>query len=424
MSDRIGQIYAAESRRVLATLVRVLGDIDRAEEAMQEAFGVALTRWPQDGIPANPRAWLVSVARNKGVDALRREARGQELLRREAAVAERGYDGAAWERVVVRDDQLRLLFTCCHPALVPESRIALALRVVCGLSTAEIARAFMVRADAMKRRISRAKATIREEQIPYEVPGRDALGDRLAAVLHVIYLVYNEAHSATAGPDHLRPDLARQAVNMARLVVDLLPEPEALGLLALVLLHESRSGSRTDENGDLVPLEAQDRASWDPALIAEGCALVQRSVMSGRMGAYVIQAAIASVHASADSVETTNWDLIVRYYDMLLALQDAPFVRMNRAIAVAMRDGPEAGIALMDVLLASPSLAEHHLAHAARADLARRAGRDAEAAAGYLRALGLVRQEPERRFLRRRLEEIEKKSGGRVPERERGSTTR
>lgn len=407
IADRIAEIYAAESRRVLATLIRLLGDIDQAEEALQEAFGAALTAWPKDGIPRNPRAWLVSTGKFKGIDALRRQGRGTELILQKAREGERTYAvPEEWDGDIVKDDQLRLIFTCCHPALPIDARVALSLRAVCGLTTVEIARSFLVPVETMKKRISRAKAAIRENRIPYEVPFHSDLAGRLDAVLHVVYLVYNEGYSATSGTEHLRRDLAAEAVFLSRLIADLLPEPEATGLLALLLLHESRSAARTDSRGDLVPLEEQDRSLWDRELIAEGIDLVRRSVMSGRLGSYVIQAAIATVHAAADSVETTNWDVIVGYYDMLAELHDSPLVALNRAIAVGMRDGPRAGLAIVDDLLGAGALSAYHLAHAARADLARRAGSLDEARDSYRRAIELVRQEPERRYLEGRLARI------------------
>jgi RNA polymerase sigma-70 factor, ECF subfamily len=402
-ADSVAEVYREHSRAVLATLVRVLGSLDLAEEAMQEAFAVALVRWEAEGIPSNPRGWLVGVGRNKGVDTIRRRRRGAEIL---ASESEATAPVAVWEPDLVRDDQLRLLFTSCHPALPIDARIALALRVVCGLRVEEIARGFGVTPETMKRRITRAKSLIRDQGIPYEVPGRGELAARLAAVLRVIYLVYNEGHSATSGAEHQRRELAGQAVNMARLVTDLLPEPEATGLLALLLFHESRAATRTDAAGDIVPLEEQDRSRWDQERIAEGSVLVARALVSGRWGSYVIQAAIASVHASADSVATTNWTVIVDYYDMLRQLGDSPFLALNQAIAIAMRDGPKAGLTRIDELLAEGSLEHHHLAHAARADLARRAGFHEEARTSYKRALELAKQAPERRFLERRLAEV------------------
>ena len=307
---------------------------------------------------------------------------------------------------VVQDDQLRLIFTCCHPALPIDARIVLSLGVVCGLTTEEISRSFLVPVETMKKRISRAKASIRKNRIPYEVPSHSELAGRLDAVLHVVYLVYNEGYSATSGTEHLRRDLAGEAVSLSRLIANLLPEPEATGLLALLLLHESRSAARTDSRGDLIPLEEQDRTLWDRALIAEGVDLVRKSVMSGRLGPYLIQAAIATVHAAADSVQTTNWNLIVGYYDMLAKLQDSLVVALNRAIAVGMRDGLRAGLGIVDGLLDTGALSNYHLAHAARADLARRAGSLDEARESYRRAIELVRQEPERRYLERRLARI------------------
>ncbi len=385
----------------------MLGDIDHAEEALQEAFGAALTAWPKEGFPQNPRAWLVSAGKFKGIDAMRRQGRGTELILQEAGESERAYSvPEEWDGDVVEDDQLRLIFACCHPALPIDARIALSLREVCGLTTEEIARSFLVPVETTKKRISRAKATIRDKRIPYEVPSQSDLAERLDAVLHVVYLVYTEGHSATSGTQHLRRDLAAEAVFLSRLLADLLPEPEAIGLLALLLLHESRSNARTDSQGDVVPLEEQDRSLWDRELIAEGNDLVRKSVMAGRLGSYVIQAAIALVHAAADSVESTNWDLIVGYYDMLAKRQDSPFVALNRAIAVGMRDGPEEGLAMVDDLLGAGALSDYHRAHAARADLARRAGFLGEARDSYRRALELVRQEPERGYLERRLAQI------------------
>jgi len=405
--DRIAEIYAAESRRVLATLIRLLGDIDQAEEALHEAFCAALTVWPRDGIPRNPRAWLVSTGKFKGIDAIRRQGRGTELILQMAREDYRSYAvPEEWDGDVVQDDQLRLIFTCCHPSLPIDARIALSLREVCGLTTEEIARSFLVPVETMKKRISRAKATIRENRIPYAVPSHGDLAERLEAVLHVVYLVYNEGYSATSGTEHLRRDLAAEAVSLSRLIADLLPEPEATGLLALLLLHESRSAARTDARGDLIPLEEQDRALWDRELIAEGIDLVRKSVMSGRLGSYVIQAAIAAVHAAADSVETTNWNLIVGYYDMLARLQESPVVALNRAIAVGMRDGPRAGLVIVQDLLGTGVMSDYHFAHAARAELARRAGFLDEARDSYRRAIELVRQEPERRYLERRLARI------------------
>lgn len=407
IENRIAEIYKSESRRVLATLIRLLGDFDHAEEALQEAFSAALESWPREGIPRNPRAWLVSTGRFKGIDSIRRLGRGKELLLESARDRSQSFaDPEDWDGEVVEDDQLRLIFTCCHPLLPIDARIALSLREVCGMTTDEIARAYLVSGEAMKKRISRAKALIRENRIPYEIPSRTELSKRLDSVLHVVYLLYNEGYVATSGDDHIRRDLASEAVFLSRHVADLIPVPEAIGLLALLLFHESRSAARIDGCGDLIPLERQKRSLWDGKLITEGLQLVQRAAMSGRIGSYTIQAAIASVHAVADSVESTNWGLIVNYYDMLLDLQTSPVVELHRAIALGMRDGPEAGLIIIDRLIESGTLATYHLAHAAKADLARRLGCLEEAVKSYRRAMELVRQEPERRYLERRLAEI------------------
>ena len=407
LSEQVAEIYRDESRIVLATLIRLLGDFDTAEEAVQEAFRAALEQWPRDGVPRNPRAWLVSVGRFKAIDALRRRGRDDVVL----AAAARDYrepsaDPEASDDETIQDDQLRLIFTCCHPLLPQDARIALALREVCDLTTEEIARAFLVAPRTMKRRISRAKERIRAERIPYEVPSRTELGKRLETVLQVVYLVYNEGYVATAGEALVRRDLAEEALSLCRLLVDLLPEPEAIGLLALILLHESRRAARTDAGGDVVPLEQQDRSLWDQERISEGVSLVFRALQSGRFGSYTLQAAIAAVHAAAPSVEETDWVQIVRLYDMLLEKAPSPVVELNRGIAVAMRDRPEAGLALVDALLDRGELADYLPAHAARADLNRRLGRSTEAVKSYRRALELARQEPERRFLEKRLAEI------------------
>jgi RNA polymerase sigma-70 factor, ECF subfamily len=407
LSEQVADLYRDESRRVLATLIRLLGDFDAAEEALQEAFQAALEQWPRDGVPRNPRAWLVSVGRFKGIDSLRRHGRDVVAVANAARdYIEPSTDPEAWNNDIIQDDQLRLVFTCCHPLLPQDARIALALREVCGLTTEEIARAFLVAPQAMKRRISRAKERIRAERIPYEIPSRTELGKRLETVLHVVYLVYNEGHVATAGEALVRRDLAEAALSLCRLLVDLLPEPEAIGLLALILMHEARRTGRTDAGGDLIPLEQQDRALWDRDLIAEGIDLVHRSLLSGRFGSYTLQAAIAGVHAVAPSVEATDWAQVVRLYDMLLERAPSPVIELNRGIAVAMRDGPTAGLTLIDALLDRGELADYHPAHAVRADLNRRLGRMKEAAASYRRALTLARQEPERRFLKKRLAEI------------------
>jgi RNA polymerase sigma-70 factor (ECF subfamily) len=405
----VDAVYRAESRRVLATLIRLLGDFDLAEEALHDAFTAAVERWPRDGVPANPRAWLVSTGRFKAIDGIRRRARfdasltaiAEQLDAGAAEAAERDDDG-------VEDDRLRLIFTCCHPALMPDARIALTLREVCGLTTEEIARAFLTAAPAVAQRIVRAKAKIRDARIPYQVPSRADLPDRLDSVLHVIYLVFNEGYSASSGASLTRHDLSGEAIRLGRLLVELLEpaEPEAIGLLALMLLHESRRGARTSPEGELVLLDGQDRARWDRDLIAEGAALVERALRSRRFGPYGLQAAIAAVHAEAPEAAATDWAQIVGLYDVLARADPSPVVELNRAAAVAMRDGPAAGLALIDAILARGDLGDYHLAHSARADLCRRLGRTADARLSYERALGLTRQEPERRFLERRLRQL------------------
>ena len=405
--ELVAELYRSESRRVLATLIRLLGDFDLAEEALQEAFRAALEQWPREGLPRNPRAWLVSTGRFKGIDVVRRRGRHDALLAVVAQESRDGYqDPEGLDQETLQDDQLRLIFTCCHPALPQDGRIALALREVCGLTTEEIARAFLVTTATMTRRIARAKERIRKEHIPYEVPSRQELAGRLATVLQVIYLVYNEGFVTTAGQALSRRDLAEDALYLGRLIVELISEPEAIGLLSLMLLHESRRPARIDARGDVIPLEDQDRSLWNRELIAEGIELVHRALLSGRFGSYTLQAAIAGVHAVARSVAATDWAQIVRLYDMLLETGPSPVVELNRAIGIAMRDGPTAGLALIDALLDRGELADYHPAHAVRADLNRRLGRAEEAAASYRRALTLARQEPERRFLKKRLTEM------------------
>jgi RNA polymerase sigma-70 factor, ECF subfamily len=407
LRELLDDVYRAESRRILATLIRLLGDFDIAEEALHDAFRAALEQWPRDGVPANPRAWLVSAGRFKAIDTLRRRARFDASL---VVLAEQldadTNDSTGWDSDQVEDDRLRLIFTCCHPALPPDARLALTLREVCGLTTEEIARAFLIAPPTLAQRIVRAKAKIRDARIPYQVPARPELPERLDTVLHVIYLVFNEGYAASAGESLTRPDLSGEAIRLGRLLLALLPEPEVIGLLALMLLHESRRTARTSPTGDLVLLEDQDRALWNREQIAEGAALVERALASRQFGPYTLQAAIAAVHAEAPTVAATDWAQIVELYGALAQVVPSPVVELNRAVAVAMRDGPAAGLALIDAILARGELADYHLAHAARADMCRRLGRTAEARAAYERALGLTQQEPERRFLARRLAEL------------------
>lgn len=405
----VGAIYHTESRRVLATLIRLLGDFDLAEEALHDAFKAALEQWPRDGVPANPCAWLVSAGRFKAIDGIRRHARLRPLddvtEQVEAIVDEsatRAFD-ELFDDTCLEDDRLRLIFTCCHPALAPDAQVALTLREVCGLTTEDIAHAFLTAPSTLAQRIVRAKAKIRDARIPYQVPDRHDLPERLDSVLRVVYLVFNEGYSASSGDQLTRHDLSGEAIRLARLLLELLPEPEVMGLLALMLLHESRRAARTSPDGDLVLLDEQDRSRWDRALIAEGTALVERALSSRRFGPYSLQAAISAVHAEADSAASTDWPQIVALYDVLLVLQPSPVVELNRAVAVAMRDGPEVGLLLVDAILARGELSDYHLAHAARADLCRRLGRYADARTAYRSVLELVRQGPERRFIERRL---------------------
>src|SRR5512134_3228344 len=399
-------VYRAESRRVFATLVRLLGDFDLAEEALADAFRAALEQWPRDGVPANPRAWLVSAGRFKAIDGIRRRARFasiEDFAEQVDAIAD---EGAERDDEGIEDDRLRLVFTCCHPALAPDAQVALTLREVCDLTTEEIAHAFLTAAPTLAQRIVRAKAKIRDARIPYQVPTPAELPERLDSVLRVVYLVFNEGYSASSGPSVTRVDLSAEAIRLGRLLVEMLPEPEAVGLLALMLLQESRRAARASPTGELILLADQDRSLWNRDLIAEGSALVERALASRRFGPYTLQAAIAAVHAEAVTADATDWGQIVGLYDLLARADPSPVVELNRAVAVAMRDGPAAGLDLIDAILARGDLQDYRLAHAARAGLCRRLGDRTQARASYERALALARQEPERRFLRRRLAEL------------------
>ena len=407
MRELVSDVYEKESRRVFSTLVRLLGDFDQAEEAMHEAFAAALEQWPREGAPANPRAWLVSTGRFKAIDAIRRRAHSDEM--REAVarrIDELSTVNAQRSGQEIEDDRLRLIFTCCHPAQSGAAQVAMTLREVCGLTTTQIAGAFLSPEATIAQRIVRAKTKFRDAKIPFEVPSLADFPGRLASVLSVIYLVFNEGYSASSGESLTRPDLSAEAIRLGRLLLELLPDAEVMGLLALMLLHESRRSARTTPEGDIVLLENQDRSRWDAALIAEGKALVARSLASQRFGVYTVQAAISAVHADARTAEGTDWGQIVALYDLLLRAMPSPVVELNRAVAVAMRDGPEAGLALVDALLQGGQLVDYHLAHAARADLCRRLNRTPDARTAYERALALAQQEPERRFLRKRLQEL------------------
>jgi len=403
---RVEQVYRQDSRRILATLIRLLGDFDLAEEALHEAFFVAVERWERDGVPDNPRTWLVSTGRFKAIDVLRRRARfkaSQPLLLAQLEELEQ----ADWSGEDVEDDRLRLIFTCCHPALAADAQVPLTLREVCDLTTEEIARAFLSAPAAIAQRIVRAKAKIRDAKIPYQVPSLSELPERLDSVLRVIYLVFNEGYSASGGSELTREDLTREAIRLGRLLMELLPEPEVMGLLAMMLLHESRRSARTSPDGELVLLDDQDRSLWDGELIAEGCALVERALTTRRFGPYCLQAAIAAVHAEAPSAAETDWEQIVGLYDVLLRAVPSPVIELNRAVAVSKRDGALAGLNLIEGILARGELQDYHLAHSARAELCRQLGRVEEARAAYLRALELTRQEPERRFIEERLSALE-----------------
>jgi RNA polymerase sigma-70 factor, ECF subfamily len=409
----VDAVYRSESRRVLATLIRLLGDFDRAEEALHDAFVAAVEQWPQQGVPANPRAWLVSAGRFKAIDFMRRRARFDatltELAHQLDGVSD---DPVQWDDQSVEDDRLRLIFTCCHPALPPDAQIALTLREVCGLTTEEIARSFLTAAPTMAKRIVRAKGKIRDARIPYEVPSETDLPERLDTVLRVIYLLFTEGYSASSGGSLTRPDISLEAIRLGRLLVELLPEPEAVGLLALMLLQDSRRAARTSAEGEVVLLEDQDRSLWNQEQIAEGSALVKRALSSRQIGSYTLQAAIAAVHAEAPNSAATDWAQIVGLYDVLLAANPSPVVELNRAVAVAMRDGPSAGLSLIKAILERGDLEDYYLAYSALADLNRRLGRTSEARAAYEQSLRLARQEPARRFLERRLEELKCEADG------------
>jgi len=407
----IGKIYKAESGRVLASLIRILGDLDLAEEALQDAFSVAMEKWPTEGIPKNPYSWLISTGKFKSIDAIRRLGRGKELISEQWYLEAKDSTGNAieqvhWEKHRVEDDQLRLICFCCHPLLPLESRIALSLREVCGMRTNEIARAYLVPLETIKKRLTRAKALIKTNNIPYDIPSKTELSERLNAVLQVIYLVFNEGYSASSGEDHIRADLTEEAIFLSRKLVELVATPESLGLLALLLLQESRREARVTSAGDLIPLDDQDRSRWDQELIREGVQLIQTAVMSGRLGPYTLQAAIASVHALADSVQTTQWALIVGYYDMLLSINPSPVVELNRAIAVGMHEGPAAGLAIIERLMTHKKLHTYPTIYAAQADFCKKLGLTDKAVNAYQRAIELVRQEPEKRYLKKQLKEI------------------
>jgi RNA polymerase sigma-70 factor (ECF subfamily) len=399
-------LYRTESRRVFATLIRLLGDFDVAEEALHDAFRAALEQWPRDGVPANPRAWLVSAGRFKAIDGIRRRARFVALDDVAEQVEAIPDEASTWDEDSIEDDRMRLVFTCCHPALAPDAQVALTLREVCGLTTEEIAQAYLSSAPTMAQRIVRAKAKIRDARIPYQVPTPEELPERLDSVLRVVYLVFNEGYSASSGESVTRLDLSAEAIRLGRLLLELLPEPEVMGLLALMLVQEARRAARTSPSGDLILLVDQDRSLWNRGLIAEGSALVEKALRSRRFGPYSLQAAIAALHGEAPSADATDWVEIVGLYDVLMRIDPSPVVELNRAVAMAMRDGPAAGLALIDAILARGDLRDYHLAHAAHADMCRRLGKAALARASYERAIALTRQGPEQRFLERRLAEL------------------
>ena len=402
VQETVAAIYRTESRRVLATLIRLLHDFDLAEEALHDAFIAAVEQWPREGLPDNPRAWLVSTGRFKAIDKLRRRARYDNSLNELAGELEEAFEPS--EAETLEDDRLRLIFTCCHPALTADAQVALTLREVCGLTTEEIASAFLTTVPALAQRIVRAKTRIRDAGIPYQVPERDALPERMDAVMRVIYLVYNEGYSASSGTSLLRHDLSSEAIRLGRLILELLPGPEIKGLLALMLLTESWRLARTSAEGDLILLENQDRTLWNRELIDEGLALVSQAFASGEVGTYTLQAAISAAHATADNFNETDWGQIITLYDLLLQAEPSPLVELNRAVAVAMRDGASAGLALIDAIIERGELTEYRLVYAARADLCRRLGKRDEARSAYVQALALARQEPERRYLQQQLD--------------------
>jgi RNA polymerase sigma-70 factor (ECF subfamily) len=406
--ELLDSLYRVDSGRILATLIRLLGDFDLAEEAMHEAFAAALGLWPSSGVPDSPRPWLISTARFKAIDTLRRRTRFDasqgELVRH--LEAQRSSAERSNEEESLEDDRLRLIFTCCHPSLAPEARVALTLREVCGLTTEEIGKAFLTTPRTLAQRIVRAKAKIREAPIPYEVPTPQELPERLGAVLQVVYLVFNEGYSAAAGAEVTRAELTGEAIRLGRLLTELRPEPEVVGLLSLMLLHESRRAARASPTGELILLENQDRSLWNREQIAEGVALLEQALKSRRFGSYTLQAAIAAVHAEAESVAATDWRQIVALYDELVRIQPSPVVQLNRAVAIAMRDGPESGLAHIDAVLEQGELANYYLAHSARADMCRRLGRTAEARSAYEKALALTQQAPERQFLQERIRQL------------------
>lgn len=406
--ELVDAVYRSESRQVLATQIRLLGDFETAEEALHDAFAVAVEQWARDGVPANPRAWLVSTGRFKAIDGIRRRARfGASLTELARQVESSTGEAETWDEESVEDDRLRLIFTCCHPALSPEAQVAMTMREVCGLTTEEIARAFLTKPTTVAQRIVRAKTKIRETHIPYEVPLEKELPDRLDAVLRIIYLVFNEGYSASSGSSLTRHDFSAEGIRLGRVLIELLPEPEAMGLLGLMLLQDSRRAARTSPTDDLILLEDQNRSLWNRDQITEGVSLVQRALSTGQVGTYTIQAAIASAHAQAPSAAATDWIQIVALYDLLLQAHPSPVVELNRAVAIAMHDSPSAGLTLIDAIFARRDLENYHLAHAARADLCRRLGQTSKARVAYQRALSLTQQEPERRFLEKRLSELQ-----------------